>query len=195
MARRRKAMAFSRRPGEVQNWIVGGDSVSATGAPGGAQTSWGGALSMAPGVTLGFLAISITPAAGAGTPSVGRLRIDEVKGNICFANPSVAGSYVAAVGLVVVDLNNTTTLWSMRSIISASDAARDDYLFLEQKFASLPIQVGATGNTALEFELKLKQPVIIGGGQALMAFVSNGFASVGSLTAVASFRTRIGPVS
>lgn len=208
MARRRRSMYQrqqqpmatrlqpSRRTGGTFDWITSTAATNAAGAPI-VQTSWGGAINLT-NDSIVFQSCLIQPAPASSTPSIGRLRVDEIRGRICVkgAITGTGDSYFAAVGIYVSELNNTTTLWNVRNLLTASDAARDDYLYLEGK-SFLATNLATATPAVVEdicFELNLSQPVIIGGGQAVHVQVA--VSSISQAATVSSFfRTRVGPVA
>jgi len=218
MARRKRSMfrrdntmisrsVQPRRTSGAFDWIASNASVDATGAP---QTgsailpSWGGAVAVASQGVVTVQAVIVQPTPMASTPTVGRLRIDEIRGRICVANgDSVPGDYFTAVAIYVADLNNTTTLWNVRNPLVLAEASRDDYLFFEGKLWRGPAVAGETSTSeAICFDLKISQPIIIGGGQALhVSIACAGGSSLDkggtpvSTEVTTFFRTRVGPVA
>jgi hypothetical protein len=199
-----------RRTSGAFDWIASNASVDATGAPqsGGAiSSSWGqtSATTVASGSVVTFQAVVINPTPMASTPTVGRLRIDEIRGRICVSNGDASpGQFYTAVAIYVSDINNTTTLWNVRNPLVLAESTRDDYLFLEGKtwtgnVADTSSAITATQKEDVCFELHLSQPVVIGGGQALhvaVACASNTKLEGGLNTLVtAYFRSRVGPVA
>lgn len=191
-----------RRVTGVTDWIVSSASVDSTGAPitSGGLTSWNGQKTIASG-SITSQAVVVQPTPAASTPSVGRLRVDQIRGRILVTlDPSDVVSSLGgvAVGIYVSDLNNTTTLWNVRDLSVPADACRDDYLYLEGKVWA---QAPSTPSSPVElvcFDLSISQPVVIGGGQALHVTVSltGGSKLVPQLTDIfAFFRTRVGPVA
>jgi hypothetical protein len=213
MARRKRAMfqgngqsTMSRRGQQarrtirgVRDWIVGSRTCSSTGAPVTGQTTW----SPSTGLTLNlqnFVAAEVVPTPMSSTPIIGELRVDEIKGSIFVSNgDTVASAVDLAVGIYVADLNNTTTLYTVRNVANPTEASRNDYLFLEGKRVFLPLAAGQTiMQEAIRFDLHLSQPVVISGGQAVIVSV---YQVAGDkevqlvLNISAYFRTLIGPVA
>jgi hypothetical protein len=195
-----------RRTSGVFDWIVSTATVDSAGAPvaaSAAVATFGGSL-LIPAASFGtWQAAVVNPTPMSSTPSVGRLRIDELAGHIYFnSNAAAQGSFAIAVAAYVSDLNNTTTLWNVRNPMNPTDASRDDYLFLEGlEFESSGQAAQVSGPLSVGIKLSLSQPVVIGGGQALHVVVANQVPTKGSgdtgqsVVANAFFRTRVGPVA
>lgn len=212
MARSRRGARAFRRNAQLQgrfsnnrnirDWLVGGDTVDSTGAPqaiGAATTTWSSgttnSTALAAGASMGYLAAQILPSPSSSTPTVGKLRVNAIKGRID-ATPSASsgvGQLSVAVGIFVAELNNTTTLWSMRNVSSPSDAARDDYLYLDMQTICTSA-TGQSGMSRLEFLLTLSSPVVLGGGQALMVAIALPPGGIGAFINSA-FRVSVGPVA
>jgi hypothetical protein len=193
-------MAPPRRTnGGNWDWITSTNGVDITGAPL-TLNGWGGVKALSNTTMVGSQAVLIQPAPASSTPSIGRLRIDEIRGRISFDCNSVGGSFMSYVGIWVSDLNVTTTLWNMRQLQNGNEACRDDYLMLESLCWDAPNPSTALNADVLEMpsiELRIPQSVVIGGGQCLMVGVQT-FAVLNpsaTTSAYFNYRTRVGPVA
>jgi len=190
-----------RRRTGTTDWIVSSASVDATGLsnPGAGLQGWADSgILITSGSFVTSQLVVINPVPMSSTPSVGRLRIDEVRGCVHLSSAGGAAACIVqySVALYVSDLNNTTTLWNVRNPLTPADAARDDYLFLEGgELISVP-RAAMTGLfETVRVSISLAQPVIIGGGQALHLVIA-GVSSTGTQVGATSFcRTRVGPVA
>jgi hypothetical protein len=201
--------ARPRKPSGVFDWITSNVSLDSTGLQqtGGAILgSWNSSQEIAAGSMQTILAAVVTPTPMSSTPSVGRLRIDEVRGSIFVAaDQSTAGTWSVAVGIYVSELNNTTSLWHVRNCLVSADVARDDYLYLEGKTFFSPNFPATSGATVCQewvrFDLSIPTSITIGGGQALAVTIAcQGGAGTKDLSALPTlvetfFRTRIGAVA
>jgi len=133
-----------RRQGSV-DWIVAGASVDSTGASETTTnilTSWNAGLPnpataglVASGDFVTTQAVLVQPTPMTSTPTVGRLRLDRIKGTIDVVPSTSASSpdiFSVFVAMYVAHLNNTTTKWEVRNPLTIADVARDDYLYLEK---------------------------------------------------------------
>ncbi len=199
-------VAQPRRTSGAFDWITSSASVDNNGSPlaAGRLVSWGPTPAPGPlaaGANYNYQAIVIQPTPMASTPTVGRMRVDEIRGSLFITNgDAVSAPFDFAVGIYVSDLNNTTTLWNVRNVADVTEASRDDYLFLEGKQAVLPAAgTDTTTAMAIEFVLHLSQPVILGGGQSLMVSLCQAgnpkAISRQAINVSAYFRTRVGPVA
>jgi len=188
--------------GRVTNWIVGGTAVNSSGTViSSPPTTWtpnSSGLVLAPGSGFNFQAVVIQPVPASGTPSIGRLKIDEVRGCLSFGGNTSSGTCFVGVAIYISDINATTSAWNVRNPTVAADAARDDYLFL--KMIGLDLTAYAAGGQLenrimAELELSISSPVLIGGGQALNVGVYSAGSSQVSLQVNSAFRTRVGPVA
>jgi hypothetical protein len=214
-ARRRRAMSNSQVPyarmrPNVTNWGVGGSATDGTGSViGGTATPTGPAtwqngttaFPLLSGQQVSYQAVVVVPAANLGTPGIGRLKIDEIKGRI-YCTPTQSHTtpprVTVGVGIYVSEYTISTTKWSVHDPLVTADAAVDDYFFLEVQEKIMPClgALNVTADSWMYFDLHLANPLIIGGGQALHVTVSVITAAGGFGVNVASaFRTRTGPVA
>ncbi len=222
-ARRRRAgmanVPYARMRPNVTNWVIGGSATDNTGGVigGGAPTgpaTWLPATGVGPasyglvsGAPVSFQAVAIVAAPNTSTPTIGRMKIDEVRGTLELTNfQLVADPFTAAaaahrvnvaVCIYVSEFNSNTGKWDVRDPLSTADAARDDYFFLEGRSVYFPASAVTAAPTSVCFDLKLANPLIIGGGQALHVTISMvstlGATYQGALSSY--FRTRVGPVA
>jgi len=189
---------YARMRPQISDWQIGGITVASNGTPttgATSATSWNlsSGIAAASDTPQGFLGAQIIPAPGTVTTGVGRLRIDKIKGMVALGAPATAGDHSFAVGIFVSELNTAQSAWDMRNPLSPSDAARDDWFFLQGATAELPQDGSATANAILAIELELANPLIIGGGQGLMVVAAyNGAVTAQFYTA---FRTLVSAVA
>jgi len=189
---------YARMRPQISDWQIGGIAVSSGGTPStgsNSATSWnlGAGTAAATGTPQGFLGAQIIPAPGTVTTGVGRLRIDKIKGMVALGAPSTAGDHSFAVGIFVSELNTAQSAWDMRNPLNPSDAARDDWFFLQGVTAELPATGTATANAILVIELELANPLIIGGGQGLMVVAAYDGAETAEF--YTAFRTLVSAVA
>jgi hypothetical protein len=185
---------YARMRPNVTDFVVGGSNVDNTGAPLTSVSTFDKTgLAILTAVPMTFQAVMIQPVASTSTPGIGRVRIDEIKGRVCLTTFVTAGPVVAAVGIYVSELNSNLTKWDVRDPLSATDAARDDYFYLEGRAVEIPATADAVSVSELCFDLKLANPLMIGGGQALHVTVS--YVGPASAKVFGFFRTRTGPVA
>jgi len=210
-ARRRARMAggasipYARMRPNLANWIVGGSATDNTGSViGGASptgpSTWSctpaNAQTIVPSTPFSYQAVTIVAAPNTTTPTIGRIKVDEVKGHIYVCDFTNASEHAFAVGIYVSEFNSNSGKWDVRDPMITSDAARDDYFFLEAQAWDFPITTNATAQSGFRFDLKLSNPLILGGGQALHVTVSyRNAANTGSATCYSMFRSRVGPVA
>jgi len=197
-ARRRRAMdviPYAKMKPNLTNWIVGPSLVTSAGAlaSGSSWLSGATAIGIATGVPVTIQAAAIVAAPNTSTPTVGRMKIDEVRGRLSFTGFSAAGRFAVAVAIYVADQLTTTPTWETRDPLNSSFAAEDDYFMLEGMELEVPATTDDTAPGDFSIPLKLANPLVIGSGQALHVTVSY----VGPATAKLSsfFRTRVGPVA
>jgi len=212
-SRRRRAdnvnnIPYARMRPNVVNWTIGGSATDNTGqvitsgtppVPSGPATWTPVGFNLTDSIPLTFQAVTIVAAPNTSTPTIGRMKIDEMKGRICFNNPSLPLAISVAVCVYVSEFNSSTGKWDVRDPMNVADAARDDYFYLEAMSISQPDTAAQTGNSGYCFDLKLANPLVIGGGQALHVTVSfvTALAGVGGETIYChpAFRTRVGSVA
>jgi len=191
---------YARMRPNIGNWRIGSSAVSNAGVlTGGNYTTGPGTWANGAGrvvlttlVPLTYQATVIAPVPDSGTPTIGRMKIDEIKGAITLSAFSAAGRYTAAVCIYVSELTSAAAnTYDVRDPLNNADAARDDYFYLEAQEADMPATLTATSPAAFKFDLKLANPLIIGGGQALHVTVSM-VSAVAAATCMLSsmFRTR-----
>jgi hypothetical protein len=190
----------SRRTSGLWDWITSGASTDATGAPlGGASiVGWGGFQTVANNVAVTSQAVVIPPSPAASTPGIGRLRIEELRGQVSFRNfGASADTFDTWVCVYVSDMNFTTTLWNVRNPSVAADVSRDDYLYLQHRGWGACVATATTAlDEVMEFELSISQPVVIGGGQALhISVISIGRVNTMNTMVSWNYRARVGPVA
>jgi len=155
------------------DWIVTGQGVTATGAPQ-ALSGW---------APLGFSITDLEPqslllvalptaAAATGQPTIGHVEIAAVHGKISFGLQSAIHGKAVAVAMYIAELNSSATAWSVRDPLTPADANRDDYLYLDTRYMTVPTVAATTAGWVNEFILGLPRPIRIGGGQALCLTVS-----------------------
>jgi len=206
---RQRGMMATRQPAprrQLQgawDWVVGGQGLDATGLPiVGGLFSWNGGYTVASGGSITFQPTFIQPTPMSSTPTIGRLRVDEIRGRIyvssAFAN-TTPDRFQTAVGIYVSDLNVTTTLWNVRNLLLNLEACRDDYLYLDTREWQQKNLSGITDLAELPcFDLGMSVPVVMGGGQAINVTVSVSSSAKEDAQPVrvtAFFRARIGPVA
>jgi len=212
-ARRRRArkansqVPYARmRP--VSNWAVGSQALTATGqVVGGLSTptsiptfnpSFSGLLSVASGVPFTFQAAVISPGLSGSIPTIGRMRIDEIKGKILVGSAIPANRWNVTVGIYVSEFTQNTSAWDVYDPGNPADASRDDWWFLEAKCFYFPLDTTtiAAASDNMEMDISVKLNLVLGGGQALnvtVSCISDGGAGVMNVNPC--FRTRIGPVA
>jgi len=208
MARRRArqnsnlSVPYARmRP--MSNWVVGSQALTSAGQViGGVATptslpTWAPALTTASyllssGTPITFQAAVIQPGISGNAPTIGRMRIDELKGKILFS-PTAAGYFQFAVGVYVSEFTLNTSAWDVYDPLNSADASRDDWWFLDAKTFFCGAPAGALSPVPMELDISFKSSIVIGGGQALNVTVS----MISSTTCYANpaFRTRVGPVA
>lgn len=192
----------------VRNWLVSSSAVDNTGAPvtTGPQ-SWGisvGAQTCVAGSNVTSQLTIIQPAPATTTPSVGRQRIDQIKGKVYISAafdktggiPS-PGYYSLALGIYVSELNSTTTKWNVRQPTLIIEAERDDYVYLEGKLFNLANNQSAVlpDVECPHFDIDMACNIEIGGGEALHLTVANDALSKGDVQIYSYVRVLIGPVA
>lgn len=210
-ARNRAAMSIPyARMRPTSNWVVGSQALTSTGQVlGGLSTPTstptfdarpsGGTL-LAAGTPVTYQAAVISPGLSNAVPTIGRMRVDEIKGHIGIQSANPFNSWVIAIGIYVSEFTQNTSAWDVYDPTNPSDAARDDWWFLMGKC----IQVNSDGNSALnitaatsiDIDISVKLNLVLGGGQALNVTVgacSDG--NAGTLFIRPLFRTRVGPVA
>jgi len=190
---RQQAMGRS----SISDWLVAGTVLSSTGAPSTAQT-WGKLFNIPDGGgVIHILLAAIIPAPATSTPGIGRLRIHRIEGQIGFRMQSAANfSCDLMCALYRSQLNNTTTLWTVRDPSNPSDASRDDYLYLRGKSAVGVAQTTSTSNYVPEFDLGVNPNILIGGGEGIvLTLAANAQSGGGSVNIVPFVRTQVGPVA
>jgi hypothetical protein len=187
-----------RRTSGVWDWVTSSVTFDNTGAVGAAFNGWGGNAAMIDTLAQSSMAIMIQPAPASSTPGIGRLRVDEIRGtiHICPTTANVT-RYVAWCGIYVTDLNATTTLWNARDPSVAVEACRDDFLFLEAMGFTGTLTAGSDPLVMPSFDLKLSQPVVIGGGQGVAVTLIVRAVDIAGANCRAQFnyRARVGPVA
>jgi len=193
----------------VTDWVCSSASVDASGTEltagsSGSFPSWNGIgnlpLASGGGIVITNQIVKIQPTPMASTPSIGRLRLDEIRGRIYFTTPAsgaASSGFQVAVGIYVAHLNVTTTKWEVRNPLNLTDVGRDDYLYLQGKEC---VMTGFTTPSVVPaempyFELSIPNPIIIGGGQAVNVTVAVSSYQSTSIEINAFFRARIGPVA
>jgi hypothetical protein len=198
-----------RGANRVRDWIVGGSAINSSGGViASPPTTWtngsGAAFNLINGGAFSYQAVVIQPAPASGTPGIGRLRIDQIKGRLMFAKANgasvfTAGGAMIAVGIYVSEVNQTTTNWHVRNPLVPADVCRDDYLFLEAHFMDIPPlgnNLGSVTGFLPEINLSIDRPVVIGGGQALHVTVSCSSSDSDTyLLVMSAFRSKVGPVA
>jgi len=186
----------------VTNWIVGSSAVASTGVLTGnnfttGPGTWsigGTAVTLASGVPFTVQAAVIAQAPMAGNPTLGRMRVDEIKGTVTVYGSATATAMAVAVGIYVAESTSAVAFsWDVRDPLSVAGASMDDYFFLEAQVLDMPEVAEQLAPSSMVFHLKLANPLIIGGGQAVHVTTS----MIGPATALmkTAFRTRIGPVA
>jgi len=206
--RRRSAQIPYGKMRPTSNWVVGsqaltsaGQVVGGVGSPTSIPTWNPGSQStnylIVGGSPVTFQACVIQPGVSGNTPTVGRVRVDEIKGKI-LVNPGVlAGGYITvSVGIYVSEFTINTSAWDVSDPSSPVDGSRDDWWFLEARTFGLPLGASLVGvSPMMEIDISFKGPIVLGGGQALNVTVAvTGPGSPGAQCTPA-FRTRIGPVA
>lgn len=187
-------------PAGAYDWIITSATVNGSGSP---QTlvagaGWGGLGPLTSptniyglGQLFGYLLVDIAPAVTPGTPGVGSIQIDQVCGSFFMNTFTATGLYIVHVGIFVAELNSTGTTWSMRDPNSATDASRDDWLFLRAMDFSMVSTAGETAPGMLEVPLAIPNPVRIGGGEALMLVIGATNSNAGSFSGDLYARSRV----
>jgi len=201
-ARRRRAngggqvVPYGRMRPNITNWIVGPSLVSSAGALV-SGSSWmlaGNAITLASGTPVTIQGAAIVAAPNTSTPTIGRMRIDEVHGRLSLSGFVSAGRYAVAVAIYVADQLSTTPTWETRDPLNSSFAAEDDYFMLEAHEFEAPATTTVVGAAQfMDIPLKLANPLVIGSGQAVHVTVS--MIGANSLKLSTAFRTRVGPVA
>jgi hypothetical protein len=198
---------YARMRPNVTNYVVGGTSVDNTGgviggsSPTGPST-WGtgtpsaaASFVLSSGANFAYQAYVIQPAVASSTPTLGRAKIDEIHGNICVAGFVNPGRVSVSVCIYVSELNSNSGKWDVRDPMTATDAARDDYFYLESQTMEV-FSIGLASSFSLfRFDLRLANPLVIGGGQAVHVGVSYVNSAGGACNICSAFRTRVGPIA
>jgi len=193
--------------GRVTNWSVFSQMLTASGQVIGGVTTptslptWNPGSSAASynlisGSPVTFQAALIQPAVSGNIPTIGRMKIDELRGSLIFNDPSSNGIFTVAVGIYVSEFTINTSAWDVSDPMNPTDAARDQYFFLKAIAFTYPL-TGITAAGMVEMDLGLSEPVVLGGGQALNVTVSM-IASGGPPPTIfcnPCFRVRTGPVA
>jgi len=178
--------------------VVAGGYVNNAGAQV-AVNSWNGApVVLAPGNQMAFQGVVVPQAVTAinAPPSVGECKIVDVEGSVFLTTPTVQGLYYLGFGIYISKYDSRTGTWGVRYPSNlAADAARDDWLALRVVVVTLPLPADVKDPMMIEFKLGLPHPVLLGGGEALHVAIDNNAGSVGSVSAVPYFRTRIADVT
>jgi hypothetical protein len=195
------------RPGAgLSNWVVGSQALSSTGQVIGGLTTptnvptWfpsssGATYNLATASPVTFQATVISAGVSTATPTIGRQKVDEIKGKILFSQPSTPAYYVVAVGIYISEFTLNTSAWDVYDPLAPSDAARDDFWFLDARtFTLVPANV-STADSFLELDISCKLNLVIGGGQAVNVTVSMISVAGSTLYCNPAFRTRVGPVA
>jgi len=203
----------NRRRTGTSDWVVSSASVDPTGtAQAGTAilTSWNAGLGapstagiIGSGAFVTNQAILVQPTPMTSTPTVGRLRVNRIKGRISvfpFVTNGTWDQFSVFVGIYLAELNNTTTKWEVRNLLSTSDVARDDFFYLENR-----VFLGQNGAPVTPvtqniwegvlFDLDVPISVVIGGGQALHVTIAAVSGNNMSVVASTAYRTNIGPVA
>jgi len=199
-----EVIPYARMRPNVTDWKIGGSATDNTGAViGGAAptgpSTWNLGVNdyaLASGVPVTYQAVVLIAAPNTSTPQIGRMRIDEIKGHICFNANTLNAKFAVAVAIYVSEFNSNSNTWDVRDPLNTADAARDDYFYLEAQELIVPALATTAGVSNICFDLKLANALVIGGGQALhvtVSMYSGGPASPGWLSSM--FRTRCGPVA
>jgi hypothetical protein len=174
--------------------IVAGGFVNNAGAQV-ASNSWNGAAQvLAPGSQIAYQALILPQAVTAlnAPPSIGECIIKDVEGSVFLTTPTLAGVYYIGFGIYISKFDTRTGTWGIRFPSNiGSDASRDDWLALRVIVSTLPVPASVTDPMMLELRLALPHAVTLGGGEALHVCVDNNLGSVGSISVVPYFRTRI----
>jgi hypothetical protein len=189
----------------MSNWVVGSQAVTSTGVvavgtfPTWSPSSGAPLFNLASGVPVTYQAVVIAPGISGVVPTVGRVAIDEIKGKVLVSSPGVTSAgFTVAVGIYISEYTIATSAWSVLDPLNSSAAAEDDWFYLEALNFMGPL-LGAITNDAFtqcEFNLKLSEKIVIGGGQALNVTVSMICTpNTATLYCNPAFRTRIGPVA
>jgi hypothetical protein len=127
-------------------------------------------------------------------PTVGELTIEAVHGSVFITAPTAGVICRGCVCLYVGKENQIGGSWDTRQPSSPSDAARDDYLFLQPFTFATPTSAAATGAVYYEVKLSIQRRITIGGGEALHLGVDN-IDPTNALPATVWARTRISRVT
>jgi hypothetical protein len=188
----------------LTNWVVGGSSVDNSGSViGGATPTGPSTWFMGPGFNLAaaspqsWQAVTIPTAVNTSTPSIGRVKVDAIKGQI-YVTPSAAvtaGRLTVAVAIYVSEFNSFSSKWDVRDPIVSADATRDDYYYLEFRELLTSTIGGSSAPMPVVFDLHIANPFTIGTGQAVHVTISQLNTSGQVVVVAGGFRTRIGPIA
>jgi hypothetical protein len=188
------------------NWVVGSQALTSAGQIVGGSTpasvpTWnpgsGNTIyNLVSGTPITFQAVVVQSGVSGQNPTIGRVVIDELKGKILFSIPSTTSSFDVAVGVYVSEFTINTSAWDVSDPINPSDAARDQWFFLDAKSIQMPVYTASTPYAAAEMDISFRSPIFLGGGQALNVTVSM-IAEVNTQTLFCNpaFRTRIRTVA
>lgn len=145
-ARRRRndlSLPYARQsPSQgMSNWQVGSQALNNSGGViGGVATptsvpTWDPAIgsatnTIAKNSPITWQAVVITAGVSTSAPTIGRLKIDELKGRVCFSTFSAATYYVVAIGVYISEFTINTSAWDVSDPLQPNDGARDQWFFL-----------------------------------------------------------------
>lgn len=200
-AQRRRArqgqtvIPYARMMPNLSNYIVGPSWVNSAGALV-AGDSWRGgatAMTLVTGVPQTIQAAALVAAVNTSTPTIGRMKIDEIRGRLSLTGFTVIGRYQVGVGIYVSQQNSQTPTYDVRDTLIAADAARDDWFMLEMMEFEAPVTGTNTALSFIEIPLRLANALIIGGGQAVHVTIS--MTGAGNCKVTPAFRTRVAGVA
>jgi hypothetical protein len=176
------------------DWVISSQGLSNSGALT-TVAGWGTKFVLTDALPQSILLVALpTAAAATGQPTIGHVTINQVHGKVVFCDGNTANPYSMVVAIYVAELNSSATAWSVRDPNTAADANRDDYLYLDTMWASIPPS-GATITTvaSVEFRVSLPRPVQIGGGQGLCltASLATPFAAGGTAQVMSNVRSHV----
>jgi len=203
----RLTMEYAKmQPSGNGNWVEGFQQVLLTGqvfgglgtpnlVPTWAPNSAGTILNSGAPVTFQAVTIpALLPTAGTvnmAVPTIGRVRINKIVGNLQFSTFTTAGDYAFSVGIYVSGFTVNTSAWDVSNPGLSGDALRDNYFFLKSYQRIMPVDASATAMCTADCELSISEPIIIGAGQAVHVTVCVSGPSSPTCTVCPAFRSHV----
>jgi len=207
-ARRRRSrgavdIPYGKMRGSHQgNWIIGGTAVDNAGlALGGFLGTWSPTAAFpTTGIvntgSVTYQAVVIPAGINVAAPTVGRVRVDELKGRLLFQPYATVANYRVAVAIYISEFTINTSAFDVINPINPADGARDEYFFLEAREFDLCTPLTHTSPYAeAHMDIKLSEPVYVSGGQALHITVAQANNAAAALCCFPAFRVRVSSIT